>query len=310
MNTYNTARRMFCAWTSAILGVVAVANQMTAGETNNSSSYERGVANLKNNEWNEAISNFGEAIRLNSKDALAYECRGGAYFLTCDFDKAITDFTQAIQLEPANARALFNRGSAYRAEGEFDKAIHDLSASLRLNPTNDLAYKLRAACYSAKGEHDKEISDWNEGLRLAPNDAAALVLRGFAYSATSQFDKAVHDYNEAIRLDPRNDAAYRNLAWLRATCPVASIRNGKDAVEAATKACELTEWKRWLWIDTLAAAFAEAEDFTNAVRYEKQAMEMKDVREIDRKDMERCFTLYEHKQPNHDGQREVGDPRR
>jgi len=55
---------------------------------------------MKRNEWKKAISNFGEAIHLNSKDALAYEYRGGAYFATGDLDKAISDFTQAIQLEP------------------------------------------------------------------------------------------------------------------------------------------------------------------------------------------------------------------
>jgi tetratricopeptide (TPR) repeat protein len=306
MNTHTskTTRRMLCGWISTIFGVVAVASQIMAGETNNSSSYERGVANIKSKEWKKAISNFDEALHLNPKDALAYEYRGGAYFATGDFDNAINDFAQAIQLDPANARALCNRGSAYLAKNEFDKAMRDFSECVRLNPTNDAAYKGRAASYSAKGELDNEINDWNEGLRLNPNDPSALVMRGWAYFMTSQFHKAVQDYSEAIRLDPQNVTAYNNLGWLRATCPVAEMRNGKEAVEVATKACKLTNWKRWEWIDTLAAAFAEAGDFKNAVKYEKQAMDMNGVRDNDRKEMQRRLSLYEQQQPNHEGQKQ------
>jgi len=91
---------------------------------------------------------------------------------------------------------------------------------------------------------------------------------------------------------------------LRATCPVESFRNGKEAVEDATKACELTNWKRWDWIDTLAAAYAETGNFEQAVRYEKQAMSMDDVRENDRSKMQGRLLLYEQHQPYHEGQKQ------
>ena len=299
----STARRTLCAWTLTILGLIAVASQIMAGETNTSSSYERGVANMNSREWKEAITNFTEAVRGNPKDALAYQYRGAAFILTGNYDNAINDFTRALQINPTNSEAMCNRAGAYRCKRDFDSAINDLNNALRLNPTNNVAYKSRADSYSEKGEFEKAITDWNEGLRLGPNDAQALAVRGYAYSKTSQFKKAVQDYHEAIQLDPQSDRALNNLAWLRATCPSAEMCNGKEAVELATKACELTNWNRWDWIDTLAAALAEAGDFKNAIKYEKQAMETSSATEPYRKEMQRCLSLYEKQQPNHEGEK-------
>jgi len=73
-----------------------------------------------------------------------------------------------------------------------------------------------------------------------------------------ELDNAIADFNRAIELDP-NYAVTRNyLAWIYATNPKANYRNGQKAIENATRACELTLWKNAYYLDTLAAAFAEA----------------------------------------------------
>lgn len=64
------------------------------------------------------------------------------------------------------------------------------------------------------------------------------------------------------------------LASLRATCPDEKHRNGQQAVEYATKACELTAWKNGGWIDSLAAAYAEAGDFDKAVEWQQKGMDL------------------------------------
>jgi tetratricopeptide (TPR) repeat protein len=273
---------------------------LVAGETNNLSHYNAGVAYVEQKEWTKAIHEFSEALRSSPTNVLAYEYRGAAYCVEGNIDEAIRDFSRGLQFDPANARLLFNRGSAYRSKCEFEKAIGDLTESLRLNSTNDLTYKTRAACYSATHQFDKAEPDWCEGLRLNPRDAIALYERGMIYSKLGRFDREVADYKAAVRIDPEYGKAYNALAWVQATCSVASIRNGKEAVEAATKACNLSKWANGEWIDTLAAASAEAGDFTSAVKYEQQAMEMSDITEQSRADMQRRLRLYQNKQPSYE----------
>ncbi|MGI8966816.1 MAG: tetratricopeptide repeat protein [Limisphaerales bacterium] len=301
MNIFNETRRL---WYQSILKVLCLTSISIHVFATDTTSYDRGVAHIAKQEWKKAVGDFSEAIRLNPTNALAYEYRGGAYFANGSWDKAISDFTRVIQLVSTNDRAYFNRGSTYRSAGQFDKAMADINESLRLNRTNDAAYKIRASIYSFKGEFAKAIENWSEGLRLKPNDANALTCRGSDYFQSGHFDKAVRDHREAIRIDPKCDLAYNNLGWVRATCPSEDFRDGKEAVEAATKACELTNWQRWDWIDTLAAAHAEAGDFPKAIKFEKLAMSFKTINAADRKQTERKLSLYESGQPNHEGQKE------
>jgi len=281
-----------------------------AGITNSASYYDLGVNSAGGGKWDKAVTEFSEAIGLNPTNALAFEYRGSCYFMQSELDKAISDYDQALRLNSRDTGAIWGLAAVYRAKGQadgskddIDRSIHYWNEYMQRNLTNDLAYKSRAADYNITGRYDEAIKDWSEGLRLNPKDSTAVAMRGVAYFKTSQFDKAEHDYTEAVRLGPTNDVALNSLAWFRATCPVASFRNGKEAVKASTKACELAKWTRWDWVDTLAAAFAEEGDFERAVIYEKQAMRLDGVSENDRKNMQRCLSLYERKQPNHEGQK-------
>jgi hypothetical protein len=102
---------------------------------------------------------------------------------------------------------------------------------------------------------------------------------------------------QAIRLHPEDGCSCNELAWIKATCLDESVRDGKGAVEAATKACELSEWKNWNWIDTLAAACAENGDFKRAIEIEEQALRTGKPRESDRREMRSRISLYQQSRP-------------
>ncbi len=290
---------------------------VVAGDTNDPSSYnkeirlnptkvetyiDRGSAYMRKRDWKEAIKDFSEAVRLSPNNALPCEWRGGAYFMNDDLDKAINDFSQAIRLNPTNAATFSNRGSVYRAKGEFGKAISDFSECLKFNPTDSNAYGSRASAYLTKGDFGKATSDCTEYLRLKPNDATVLLMRARSQEKGNQFDEAIRDYRDAIRLDPKNLEAINGLAWLRSTCREPAIRNGKEAVETATKACELSNWKVWHYIDTLAAAYAEVGNFEKAIAYQKEALDL-DVDKADRKCMQQRLEQYEQREPHREGQK-------
>ena len=112
-----------------------------------------------------------------------------------------------------------------------------------------------------------------------------------------QFTNAINICREAINSNPKDDWSYNALAWIEATCPDSSVRNGKDAVTAATKACELTSWKESSWIDTLAAACAESGDFQRAIQFEEQALGAGDSPDSEQKAMCERLALYKQSQP-------------
>ena len=96
--------------------------------------------------------------------------------------------------------------------------------------------------------------------------------RGLVHGLRAEWQRAIDDYREAIRLQPKLATAHNNLAWLLAACPVDALRNGQEAVEHATWACNATAWSEPNCLGTLAAAYAETGDFAEAVRWQQRAL--------------------------------------
>ena len=247
-------------------------------------------------EIDNAIKDYTESIRLDPQYAWSYNNRGNAWFDKGECDIAIKDYTEAIRLDPSDPFAYRNRGDAWTTKKDYEKAVKDLSEAIRLDPGYAAAYDSRGDAWMGEKAFDKAIADYSQAIRLDPTEAGYYFRRAWALSSNRDYDKAVADYKEAIRLDPEWARPYNGLAWLRATCPDETHRDGAEAVAMATKACELAEWKYDGWIDTLAAAHAEAGDFTKAIEQQKKAINLsKD--DATKKEYGERLALYEGGKP-------------
>jgi len=190
-------------------------------------------------------------------------------------------------------------GNAAANKGDLDTAIADFTQAIQMYPKSAVAYNGRGLAYGKKGDFDKAIADFSQAVLLDPTDAPGFYNRALAYQNKGDYVNAIADNKQTIQLVPKIPDGYNNLAWILATCPEASLRDGKKAVESATKACELSGWKNPNYIDTLAAACAEAGDFDNAVKWETQFLQTPNLSADDAADAKTHLALYQAHQPFH-----------
>jgi tetratricopeptide (TPR) repeat protein len=214
------------------------------------------------------VSSQGWAGGLEDAQAGEAAARSGKY------DEAIRLYNKAIEsgeLSQTNlAIAYNNRAFAWYAKGDYDRSMSDCNKAIDINPRYTSAYNNRGRAWYAKGDYDRAIADCTKAIEIDPTYALAYNNRGFAWNQKGDYNRAIADHTKALEIDPKYATAYNNLAWLKATCPDERFRDGKQAVELAEKAVTLQDDANFL--DTLAAAYAEAGRFQDAIKTQEQAI--------------------------------------
>lgn len=171
--------------------------------------FGKGYKAYENKEYEKAIADCTEAIRLKPDYAEAFNCRGGAKHYLGKYAEAIGDYDQAIRLKPDHAEAFYNRGLAKNKLGKYTEAIADHDQAIRLKPDNPDAFLDRGFAKKNLGKYTEAIADYDQVIRLKP-DADAFNNRGVAKKNLGKYPEAIADYDQAIRLDPNHARAYAN----------------------------------------------------------------------------------------------------
>ncbi|MGL6077059.1 MAG: tetratricopeptide repeat protein [Fimbriiglobus sp.] len=281
-------------------------------------------------ETEKAVSDYALAIQGDPDHAKEYLLSRADLMLECEnYNACIADCSMVLRIDPENASAYQTRGLAQRELGNPSAAEEDFSQAIRANPESTLAYLARATIRFDRNDTALAIADCDKALELAPGNPRALSLRGMArrrqndldgalqdydkairqspevptnynlrasiYYQQAKFGHAIQDHLEALKRDPRSPSTFNQLGWIWSTAPDPDIRNGRQAKECATRACELSEWQEPGFLDTLAAACAECGDFEEAVKWQIKARDLAAPEQAD--DYETRVKLYQDGKP-------------
>jgi tetratricopeptide (TPR) repeat protein len=155
-----------------------------------------------------------------------------------------------------------------------EKALQEFGKAIAINPKCAWAYVERGILLLQGGDCDKALPDLNKGIQLGHRTPQVFFWRAMVFHVQKNEAKVIPDLEESARLDPTSSLAHLGLAWTLSTASDDALRDGRKALVHAQKGCELTDYKNPGALETLAAAHAECGNFRDAVRWQKEALQL------------------------------------
>jgi len=190
------------------------------------------------------------------------------------FDEALTHYHRAIEIDPEYAEAHNNLALLLDERGPRAEAAEHFQKALDINPEYAQAHNNYGVMLMNQGMLSEAIAHFRTAIALAPNFAVPHANLGRALSHQGENAAAAAELQTFLRFQPDQPQVMGWLAWILATAPEDRVRSGKDAVQLAQKAAELTSYRDAAVLNSLAAAHAETGQFQDAVRVAEQALAM------------------------------------
>ena len=269
--------------------------------------YDRGLARSALGDRELAMADYDAGLKLvptaDSESRSAFlSARAIVWNNMRMLDLAIADIDEAVRLQPENADAYRVRAYAYLAQNKYDLVISDCNQATRLNPSNIAAILYRGKAFYYKQMYEQAIADFSDVISnsttTSSDDDASECYR-FRGSARlfllQELRAAVNDFSAAIQRNDQDGFSLWGRSMIYASGPTESLRNGKKAIEDATRACELVDWKNTDYLNALAAGYAETGQFELAIEWQTKAL--KTAEPDDKQECEKRLALYQQSKP-------------
>ena len=254
-----------------------------------------GIVFLQQGKIDDAIAHYRLALQMQPDSWDAEYNLGTALVAKGQVDDAILHCERAVGMRPTDPDAQVSLGNALFAKGRIDEAIAHYQKAITAQPDHFLARYSLGHALLEKGELEGAIQVCRIALLLRPSDADCQTTLAIALEEKGNPTEAIQHYQKAIELAPKSISTLTNLAWLLATSQDASLRNGAKAIELATQADRLVGGTNTLVLRTLAAAYAENGEFTNAIGTARSAMQLARMHGEDSltRDLDQQIRLYQ-----------------
>ena len=258
-----------------------------------------GVALAGCGQLDDAIVHYRRALEIDPTFAQSRMNLGNALVARGQVDEAVAQYQKALAIEPRFAHAHYNLATALMSRGEVDEAIAHLREALAIKPAFGEAHQSLASALAGRGRLDEAAVHLQKALEIKPDSSDVRRNLAIVLSARQKIAESLEQKREALRRQPGNAALLSNTAWTLATNPNASIRNGAEALELALRATKLSDGREPAVLGTLAAAYAETGQFSEAVKTAEQAIRLAEAKG-DRKLVEQirgCLAFYKKGEP-------------
>jgi protein O-mannosyl-transferase len=233
-----------------------------------------GNALFLNGKLDEAINHCQKALELKTDYAEAHINLGNAIFQKGQVDEAMVHYRSALEIKPDLASPHYNLGTAFLQMGQVDEAVGHFQKALEIKPDFAEAHYNLGSAFLQKGQVDEAVGHFQKALEIKPDFAGPHNNLGTAFLKRGQVEEAMVHYEAAIKINPMEQGALTNLAWILATSPEASLRNGARAVELAQRASQIAAGDYPNLLKTLAAAYAETGRFAEADETAERALSL------------------------------------
>jgi Flp pilus assembly protein TadD len=225
-----------------------------------------GIALWSTGASGEAVAQFRKAVEINPAFLQAHNNLGVALTQLGKYDEAIARFRLVLDADPDFPQARNNLGVALLQSGRAGEAIPHFVRLLEANPRSADLHGTLGRALAAERRWDEAIAHFRQAVEIDPRGADARFNLGDALYARGQTAGALTQWREGLKLEPENVAVLSRTAWTLATSPDPTVRNGAEAVELAERAMKITGGREPAAFDALAAAYAEAGRFPEAVK--------------------------------------------
>ncbi len=265
-------------------------------------NYRLGLSLLEANRLTEAESALKNALAAKPQSAEFQLGMAALLVRQGDWAKAESLYRATLASHPDSPVTHKSFGDFLTLAGRHPEAEPHHAEAVKLKPADAVFRRAYATTLRNLGKLNEAIAQLEEAANLGLVVAETAAELAELYSVQGQSAKAVVYYEKAITAEPKFVSALNNLAWILATDPDDELRNGVRAVELAERACHLTDWKTAILMGTLAAAYAEAGRFPDAVAMASKARDRAraDQQETIANKNDELRKLYEHGTPFRD----------